>query len=219
MNSSLFITGTNTKVGKTFISALLMLAAHSANINTRYFKPIQTGDDSDCDTVKSLTGLTEDKIVRPVISFSLPAAPYRAALAENKSINISLITERWLQLRDLSVIVEGAGGILVPIKQNYLIKDLIKTLQLKLIIVASTALGTINHTLLTIEAAQKAGIPIVGIILSGEHDPGLVETLTTFSAIPILAEVPWLHYSSTSDLREQSVKFFNPHIIQELFTC
>lgn len=191
MRSGIFITGTSTGVGKTFVAAQIMKSALLTGNKIRYFKPIQTGADCDCETIKKISGCSEQVIIRPVFSLQAPMAPYRAALLEGKSINVNTILQRWSELDTEFVIVEGAGGLMVPITENLLIRDLVKAFNIPLLIVATTLLGTINHTLLTVEAALSAGIEIAGIVLSGETDVGLSESLKTFTSVPVIAEIPW----------------------------
>lgn len=211
MNKGIFITGTNTNIGKTFISALLLTSLVSAGINARYFKPVQTGEDSDCDTVKNLTGASEDFIVRPVFRYQAPQTPYLAARLENKILDPNLIFAQWQNLENNFYIVEGAGGLLAPVARNCLIRDLIKQLDLPLLIVASTQLGTMNHTLLTIEAAQAANIVIKGIILSGTHNPGQKEIIQEFTSVPILAEIPW--QDSVPNMQSLAKKYFDQKLL------
>ena len=217
MTSSFFITGTNTGVGKTITSALILSAAHYAQYPINYFKPIQTGNESDCDLVKELTGLPEHYIKRPVFSLKLSASPYQAALAEQRAIDPSRILRHWQTICATPTIVEGAGGLLVPINKNFLIRDLIKLLDLKLVIVANTIVGTINHILLTIEAAKSANINITGIILFGNHNPWRIETLREFTLIPIIVEIPWLNSLHQQSLKYISRSLFNKNILNTLF--
>jgi dethiobiotin synthetase len=216
-NNSIFISGTNTDIGKTLVSAMIMSAAQSQKINLHYFKPIQTGTDLDEETVKKLADLPDEKTIKPIFSFQLPAAPYRAALAESKKIDINLIAHHFKKYAPLSCVVEGAGGLLVPLTEKLLVRDLIKRLNLPLLIVASTQLGTINHTLLTIEAALAKKISIKGIILSGTPDTGLSDTLRQFTDVPILAEIPWLEKISPENLKKISPTIFDKKLLKEIF--
>lgn len=204
MKQGIFITGTDTGVGKTLISSLLVSYRLAQHWSVRYFKPIQTGGDSDCDTVKNLTACSEDTLIRPLFSFPKPLAPFSAAKEDNQTIDIQVIVDYWQTCEAGFYIVEGAGGLLVPLAKNTLIRDLIKALNLPLLIVASTRLGTMNHTLLTIEAAQKAEIPIKGIIFSGEAEPGFFNTIKQFAQLPI-SHIPWLKDHEKSSLHLASL--------------
>lgn len=219
MKTGIFITGTNTDIGKTFVSSLLLSAALQQGMSARYFKPLQTGTSSDCDTVKSLTQVSEDRIVRPVYSFPTPVTPYLAAQIANSEIEINKILKTWHALPEGCYIVEGAGGLMVPVWRNLLMRDVIKQLQLPLLIVASTVLGTMNHTLLTVEAARAVGIEVKGIILSGPTSPGLTEILTEFSDVKILAEIPWLEKVDATNFSQQAATLMTSEQLTEVFGC
>src|ERR1700722_13542489 len=154
MRNGIFIGGTSTEIGKTLLSALIMIAAKDAGLPVRYYKPIQTGEDSDCDTVKKLADLKEEIIIRPSYFARQPMAAYRAAQLEKRPIDVEKILQDWEKLRSYYCVVEGGGGLLNPIRKDYYMRDLNKAFNIPLIIVASTILGTINHTMLTIETAK-----------------------------------------------------------------
>lgn len=210
MTSSIFITGTNTGVGKTITASLILTAAHYAQREVNYFKPIQTGDESDCALIRELTGIDFNYIKNPVCSLKLAASPYQAALHEQISINPSMLLKKWHLISSTPTIVEGAGGLLVPISKNFLIRDLIKMMHLRLIIVAHTQMGTLNHILLTIEAAQSFNIPILGIILYGNNNyPWLLETINDFTSVPIVAQIPWQNSLQKKHLLQIALEIFN----------
>ncbi len=218
MTTSIFITGTNTGVGKTITSALILAAAHCAQRKVNYFKPIQTGDESDCALIKSLTDVPDVNIKYPVYSFKLPASPFQAALEEQRSINPLKILTLWRTISLCPTIVEGVGGLLVPISKSFLLRDLIKLLNLNLIIVANTHMGTINHILLTIEAAVSEQIPILGIILIGNNNyPWLQETITAMTNVPILTQIPWQSSLRPTHLMEKAKELFNQQLLDQFF--
>ena len=216
MKTGVFVTGTSTGIGKTWVAALLLAAARAQGLPAYYFKPVQTGPDSDCDTVESLTGL-RPHIVKPVYTFALPQAPYRAALAEQHPIQLDNIQAHWRQLAAGYYLVEGAGGLLVPLTQNHTMRDLAAALKLPLLIVASTQLGTMNHILLTLEAAANAQIPVKGLILSGPTDPGLTAALQPFISVPILAEIPQLS-AVTQPSFQQAANHLFQHKLTKILT-
>jgi dethiobiotin synthase len=200
--SGFFISGTHTGIGKTVVSSILLSALLYQKRRTCYFKPIQTGvttpTDSDDDTwtVLKLSGCASTHIQPPVYRLKAPAAPLRAAEEENTQVSWEKLSECWKNsTEDLFWIVEGAGGLLVPITTNpsRTIRDLIIDFDLPLILVASTQLGTINHTLLSLETADRAGIQIAGYILVGEQDLGLSECISKFHPAPFLGHIPKLH--------------------------
>jgi malonyl-CoA O-methyltransferase len=188
-----FVSGTDTGIGKTLTSALLLTALRARGVEAGYFKPVQTGDDADdTRTVSWLSGVPESELPRPAYSFRMPAAPSRAAAAEGKSIELSSVVDYFRKLPEKFWIAEGAGGLLVPLNEprRELTRELILALELPLIVVASTRLGTINHTLLTLESARRAGIEVLGIVYSGPEDKGLEETIRSQDSVPVLARIP-----------------------------
>lgn len=187
-----FITGTDTNVGKTTFSALLVSALKRRQNLVRYFKPIQTGRDSDTATVARLARLTSNDVSEPIYEFPEPISPNRAALLNGQEIEIDRIKTTFLMngcLSDAFRVIEGAGGLLVPINAKQTVRDLALALGFPLVIVASTRLGTINHTLLTVEAARTAGCRILGLVLNGEEDHGLAKLLAELTDLPVLANI------------------------------
>lgn len=210
--NGIFITGTDTGVGKTITSALLISALEKYGKPTKYFKPVQTGLDDDTATIKSLTECNELQVV---YKFRDPISPHRAAALANdvidlKKIKVALPPES----RDFYV-VEGAGGLMVPLNQRENTRDLIKLLNLPLVVVASTRLGTINHTLMTLECARNKNILVKGIILVGPEDPGLKDTLEELGDIPVLTEIPTLKISQ-SEIQKHGPRLFSKEILFEI---
>lgn len=202
--SGIFITGTDTDVGKTAISAGLAGALRLMEYSVGVMKPVQSGAairngklySQDAELLKMAADTQdEDELICPVL-LREALAPGIAAEMEGKSIDLDLILKSYRELRrrhDI-VIVEGAGGIAVPVKDRFLVSDLILLLGLPVIIVARPGLGTINHTVLTIEYARKCGIHVIGMIISNYHgglaeetNPGIISSLTS---IPILGIIP-----------------------------
>jgi dethiobiotin synthase len=217
MKLGIFISGTDTGVGKTVVSSLLTSSLKSFGIRSGYFKPVQTGSDLDSQTVSQLTGIPVSNFPQPVYQFSLPQSPNRAAMAEGKQIHLKMIRDSWEKLDERSWVVEGAGGLLVPLNSHQTNRDLIMELGLRLLLVASTRLGTINHTLLTIEAAQRASIPVMGIVLTGEEDPGLEQVLFQHSRVPVITRVPRFLSLSSSVIRENGVNHFPIPVLRMLY--
>jgi dethiobiotin synthase len=187
----LFVTGTDTGVGKTLVSAALMAVLGDAAV---YYKPVQTGDDDDTATVAHLSG---GATLAPGLSLPLPAAPYRAALAAGLTVDLNALVAGARGAGERLLVTEGAGGVLVPLTARETTCDLIAALGLPTLVVARTRLGTLNHTLLTVEALLRRGLPVAGVVLNGPADdtpPSLVDTL--HAALPaevrVVAEVPEL---------------------------
>lgn len=179
----IIITGTGTDIGKTIFAAGL-----AAAINGTYFKPIQAGTDptTDRDIVAELTG---QDTPHEVYKFSLPASPHLAAEHDGIELDPSNVT---LPTSDRPLIVEGAGGLLVPITRNLLQIDLFASWQLPLILCARTSLGTINHTLLSIEAIRARNLPLAGIAFIGDEHPDNIRTISEFAKVPCLGRLPML---------------------------
>ena len=202
--SGFFISGTHTGIGKTLVSSILVSALHQAQRSVHYFKPLQTGvlsdqdDDDDTRTVRYLSGCDPSQTLPPVYRLPAPMAPLRAAQCAGMSISWTKTLHAWHEHSNQNsfFIIEGAGGLLVPITQDPArsMRELIIEFNLPLILVASTALGTINHTLLSLETADRAGIEIKGYILVGEKDPGLEECLAQFHPARCLAHLPKLSH-------------------------
>ena len=203
----IFITGTDTDVGKTWVAAGLTAAMRQQGVKAVYFKPIQSGCPeadghlvpTDADFARRLAGLTEPLNVLTPIALRLPLAPGVAAAQAGVTVDLERIAAG---LRDLAgrydfFVVEGAGGLYVPlVGTHFLVLDLIRWLGLPLAVVAKSGLGTINHTVLTVKAAQAVGIKVAGVILNRYPDnpglaaatnPGVIEALT---GVPILGKLP-----------------------------
>ncbi|MEH6632258.1 MAG: dethiobiotin synthase [Halopseudomonas aestusnigri] len=182
----LFVTGTDTEVGKTFAAASLVAA-----LSASYWKPIQTGPFIDHDTpeIQRLTGIGENSLYPCSYSFPDPLSPHQAALNVDQTISLENI-----KLPDLGVdeflVVEGAGGALVPLNNEDMMSDLMVRLNLPVVIVARSGLGTINHTLLTIEAIRLRGVSLAGVIMNGPENSSNRSAIEQYGRIEVLAELP-----------------------------
>ena len=198
--SGIFITGTDTGCGKTYVTVWLAKYLLGAGLDIGVMKPISTGSarDDDARYLKKKLKLKEPlKLINP-IHFKAPLAPYQAAKLENRKPKFETIVKayRKLEKRHELVLVEGVGGALVPLTEKLLVADLIKRLKLPALIVARAGLGTINHTLLTVEALRKRKIPVMGIVLNGFKGKELsektnAEIIGRLTKLPILAQLPW----------------------------
>jgi dethiobiotin synthetase len=197
---SLFLTGTDTNVGKTYVASLLIRAQRRAGIDCVGMKPICCGGREDAEALHAASGgAAALNDINPVW-LRTPAAPFTAAMIENRAIDLDLVRERFAFLRaaHASVIVEGAGGWMVPITRDYFMSDLAAAMGLPVAVVVANRLGALNHTLLTVRAIRASGLPVAGIILNhpaesaGEEaatatNRGILETVLE---IPVIAEVP-----------------------------
>lgn len=213
----LFVTGTDTGIGKTLTCAMLLSALRGSGETAGYFKPVQTGRSSDASQVARLSGARAKEFPPPLYSLSRPASPDRAAAAEGVTIDPGAIRDRWQRMSGGCWIVEGAGGLLVPLTSVATMRDLVGALNLPALIVASTRLGTINHTLLTLEAARSAGLAVAGIVLNGKKDPGLAEVIARFDAAPIIAEIPRLPSINAKTIARRAKELFPSPVLRSLF--
>jgi dethiobiotin synthetase len=181
--TSFFITGTDTNIGKTVIAAALVY-----KFNATYWKPLQTGaiEGTDTDFVRDILSLPENRIASPAYTYNPPLSPHLAAALEQEEIALERLVLPELQ----PIIVEGAGGIFVPLNNSQQIIDLIEKFKIPVIVVAGTQLGTINHTLLTLYALQNKGLAVRGVVLNGTKQLGIRATIEHFSGIRVLGEIP-----------------------------
>ena len=175
-----FISGTDTGVGKTIVTACLLTLFRKWGVSTGIMKPIETGVDPECSSesnsdAKFLLAVSGNKDTLEEtcpIRLKPAAAPLQAARMEHRELEINRILEnfRLLQNRHDQILVEGVGGLMVPLRPDYLVADLVLDLGLPLIVVSRVTLGTLNHTLLTLTAAEEAGIDVAGVILNRMED-------------------------------------------------
>ena len=187
MKESIFVTGTDTNVGKTLLSALLVAALDSI-----YWKPIQTGatEGTDRQTVIKLAEIPEAQTIHECYCFDPPVSPHLAAEASGVTIDLARI--RVPAKLDKPFIAEGAGGILVPINDSELMIDLARRLGFPVLIAARSALGTINHTLLTVRALRCAKMSIKGVVMIGNRNKNNERSVEHFGAVPVVGSIPWL---------------------------
>ncbi len=177
-----FITGTDTNVGKTVVSAIVTQLLKGC-----YWKPIQSGLPHDTVTVKDLTDLPEQHFFSSAYELQASLSPNHAAALEKIDIDIGQCNHPPFER---ALIVEGAGGVFVPVNEHACMLDLMKHLNFPVIIVTRGTLGTINHTLLTINALRQKNIPIHGIVFNGELYPANQKTIEQWSGIKTLFHVP-----------------------------
>ncbi|MHB8067218.1 MAG: dethiobiotin synthase [Desulfobaccales bacterium] len=203
----IFVTGTDTDVGKTLIAAGITAALRQRGLKAGYFKPVQSGCPeeggrlipTDARLVKELAALPEPLALLTPITLRLPLAPGVAAAREGIKVDLEKVAAAYRELagRYDFLVVEGAGGLYVPLVDNgFLVLDLARWLNLPLLVVARAGLGTINHTALTVLAARHAMLPVAGVVLNRcsvapglaeQTNPAVIEALT---GVPILGKVP-----------------------------
>ena len=208
MKRGVFITGTDTEVGKTVIAAGLASAIKAKGIDVGIMKPVVTGatrnkggliSDDVQFLLSAIESHDENDLVNPV-ALELPLAPLVASRLEEYDIDIRKIQDAFSKLTKKHdfIVVEGIGGILVPIKEDYCVSDMIKDMGLPVIVVSRPGLGTINHTLLTIREAQSRGIEVMGFIINGanKEETGIAERtnpkiIQELSRVPLLGIFPF----------------------------
>ena len=210
MKESLFVTGTDTHVGKTLLSALLVAA-----LDGIYWKPIQTGarEGTDRQTVIKLAEIPEAQTIPESYCFDPPVSPHLAAEACGVRIDLARIQVPANLARP--IIAEGAGGILVPINDSELMLDLARRLGFPVLIAARAALGTINHTLLTLRALLCAKMPVKGVVMIGHRNKDNERSIEHFAAVPVVGSIPWLDTMNREALLNVFRSNFDPKYFQD----
>lgn len=194
MNAGFIVTGTDTGIGKTVFSAALTHA-----LEAFYWKPIQSGLDgeTDSDAVRRLAAIPEDRILPEAYRLSLPASPHVAAAREGINIERKRLA---LPKTSRPLIVEGAGGLLVPINGDLLQIDLFASWKMPVILCARTALGTINHTLLSIEAMAARRINVFGVAFIGDDAGEVEKSIVAIGKVRRLGRLPVIDPLSAQSL-------------------
>ena len=182
----LVVTGTDTGIGKTVFSAGLAGA-----LGAHYWKPIQAGVDpeGDKESVAALSGLPASRILPEAYRLATPASPHLAARIDGVEISLDRLA---LPQVDGPLVVEGAGGLMVPISESLLMIDLFAHWRQPVILCARTGLGTINHSLLSIEALRARGVPIAGIAFIGDPHAENERIVPLLGDVPVLGRLPLL---------------------------
>jgi len=232
MAQGIFITGTGTGVGKTLIATSLVAALKAQGIDVGVMKPLESGAPSfgsapiprDALYLKEIAGVRDDLNLINPYCFQAPLAPGVAAEKEGVEVDLQMIKGIYEELRGRHqfMVVEGAGGLLVPIAQEILLPELIKLLGLPLLLVARSSLGTINHILLSLFYCQHEGLEVKGLIMSKstpDADPseaGNAQVVARFSGVPVLGSFPYLRdYAGVKGNRAFLAQIFTEHIDME----
>jgi len=204
-----FVTGTDTNVGKTVLSALLVAALDGV-----YWKPVQTGasEGTDRESVRVWAGVAEDRLLPERYCFDPPVSPHLAA--REAGVRIALESFAIPDTRaGLPLIVEGAGGAMVPLNERDLMIDLIRRLRLPVIVAARTALGTINHTLLTLAALRDVQLNIRGVVMIGEEYAENRRAIEHYGAVRVIGHIPMFERIH----RDALLEVFNKHFDRAAF--
>lgn len=190
------VTGTDTGIGKTVFSAGLAGA-----LGAHYWKPVQAGVDpqGDKETVARLSGLPAAHILPEAYRLTTPASPHLAARIDGVTINLDRLA---LPRIDGPLVIEGAGGVLVPVSETLLMADLFAHWGLPVILCARTGLGTINHSLLSIEALRGRGVPIAGIAFIGDAHEENERIVPQLGDVRALGRLPYLDPLDARPLRD-----------------
>ena len=186
MTPAIVVTGTDTDVGKTVFCAGL-----TRFLDAAYWKPVQAGlaDETDTEVVRRLAELPADRVLAEAWRLRTPASPHLAAEIDGVEIDPAALA---LPASDRTLVVEGAGGLLVPLTRNTLLIEVIARWGAPVVLCSRTRLGTINHTLLSIEALRRRAIPLVGVAFVGDAHPENERIIGALGKVPVLGRLPHL---------------------------
>lgn len=208
MPEGFFVTGTDTNVGKTVLSALLC-----STLPATYWKPIQTGavEGTDRQTVLAASGIGESQAFPEAYIFDDPVSPHLAAQRAGREISVEQI--RLPQTGGARLIAEGAGGVMVPINSHEFMTDLIRHLGFPVVLAARSTLGTINHTLLSLRCLESSGARVAGVVLIGPENRDNRQAIERYGETPVIGHIPPLQIIDRQTLRD----VFARHFSQEAF--
>lgn len=222
MRNGIFVTGTDTEVGKTFVTGALAAALAEDGHDVGVFKPMLSGTTreepaSDAYYLKMMAKDTNPLHIITPFQFDEPLAPYLAAKRAGQRIPFADVLTAWENVKPSHdfFLVEGAGGLAVPLGEDYLVADVAKAMGLPLVIVARPNLGTVNHTLLTIAYAKQKGLDVLGVVINGlkQDEAGTAEKtnpelLAQFSPVPVLGVLPWMETKE----RQHIIQMIQKHL-------
>jgi dethiobiotin synthetase len=198
----LVVTGTDTGIGKTVFAAGL-----TALLGGCYWKPVQAGLDGETDsaTVARLAAVGEDRILVEAYRLRRPASPHHAAAAEGVSIAVEALVPPTTRR---PLIIEGAGGVMVPLTSTMTFADVFANWCLPVVLCARTGLGTINHTLLSLEALRNRGVAMLGVAFVGDAEPVAARAIAEIGRVRILGRLPQLRPLTASSLQRSFASAF-----------
>jgi dethiobiotin synthetase len=203
MTTRIIVAGTDTGVGKTVFAAAL-----AGHLGANYWKPIQSGliEETDSETVLRLSGLSQERVLPETYRLNTPASPHLAAEIDGVAIDPEALA---LPGTDGPLIVEAAGGVLVPLTRKITYIDVFRRWQAPVVLCARTTLGTINHTLLSIEALRARGIPLLGVAFIGEENIDSERTIVEMGHARRLGRLPHLAPLTAAALRAAFARHFS----------
>lgn len=204
MPAAYVVTATGTGVGKTLVSAILALG-----LDACYWKPVQSGaaEGTDTESLRLMTDLPDERFLAESWVFQAPLSPHRAAELEGAVIDPARLDP---PAAPRPLVIEGAGGLLVPLDRRTLFADVFARWGLPVILCARTELGGINHALLSIEVMRARGLILHGVVFLGEDNPDAIETIGAFSGARKLAHIPILNDKTPAALRRVFAERFSP---------
>lgn len=203
MSGAIVVTGTDTGIGKTVFAAAL-----AAALPARYWKPIQAGTEDGGDRAAAIRlGVPAANVLLEAYRLAEPCSPHRAAELEGMTIDPTRLDPPHVAGR---LVIEGAGGVLVPVTRELLFADLFARWGSPVVLVARTALGTINHTLLSIEALRARGVPMLGVAFVGDPVPDSEATICAIGDVRRLGRLPWLPSLEAGALARAFAGAFDP---------
>lgn len=203
MSLRFVISGTDTGIGKTVFAAALTHA-----LRAHYWKPVQSGleEETDSETVQRLAVVPQARILPEAYRLKLPTSPHLSARLENITINPALLLPPQM---DGPLVIEGAGGLLVPLTERVVFADIFARWQVPLILCARTSLGTINHTLLSLDALRHRAIPVHGVVFIGDENRESQEIIVSLGAVRQLGRLPHLEKMTSQALHQAFADQFN----------
>ncbi|NLD38042.1 MAG: dethiobiotin synthase [Desulfatiglans sp.] len=200
----IFITGTDTGIGKTLVSAILMLG-----LNARYWKPVQSGltNITDTEWVKRHTAIDVSRFFPETYRLKAPLSPHESAALESMHIDLEEFIIPEIHKGE-TLIIEGAGGIMVPLNEKELMIDLMKRCNAPVILVARSGLGTINHALLSINHLKHENIKVLGVVMNGPLNKGNRDAIEHFGGVKVIAEIEPMEQITQESLKQGFRKYF-----------
>lgn len=185
MPKQLFLTGTSTDIGKTVVAAILMVG-----LQADYWKPVQSGTETITDTewIREKTGLPENHFHQETYILQKPLSPHASAAMEEVQIDLDRFELPNVKA-ERHLVVEGAGGIMVPLNDQHFMLDLMKTLNIPILLVSPSSLGMINHTLLSLEQLRRHDLEVLGVVMNGPENSGNRTAVEKYGEVVVLAEI------------------------------
>ena len=198
----IFVTGTDTGVGKSYVAALL-----SVGLAAAYWKPVQSGAERDAVWIREATDLPPERLLPESYCLREPLSPHEAARREGVRIEMDRLV---LPVQE-RLVVEGAGGVMVPLNDEHLMIDLIADFALPVLVVARSELGTINHTLLTLDQLRRRSCSVLGVVVNGPANPANCRAIADYGQTSVLAAIDRRIDLSPTNVVSLFKRYFSSH--------